>query len=113
MQVLTPGHRYRLDMKSRDREGPIIQFVQDAHHGAQCDGVLCQEVLRCLIDRVKFLFEEEPSHETTEIILKLRETLALFEQRAFRKTLEKSVKLSGRPIELLNIQDNGHFFSLK
>lgn len=110
MHVITPGHTY--DLQNKHSGVQRLQFFKDLPETeAEVDGVLCQEVMRALIDRYLRLFEQAPCVETTEIILKLRECLTLAEKRAFAHTLDKSYRKSGQNIEQVPVQANGHIFS--
>lgn len=87
MRIIAPGHKYAL--KNMDGGGEqVLTFVrripkEDAHRG-----VLLQEVIRVLIDRVFFLYGQVPCDEDTQILTKLRECLVLLETRASRRSIE-------------------------
>lgn len=89
MKILQPwGHRYELN----HLDGPnktILQFVQRQPHHEPKEGVQCQEVLRALIHRVKWLDGELPWEGNPAIIQNLRHALALFEVRALLRHIEK------------------------
>jgi len=111
MKVIEPGHIYQLENKLEGKQ--ILTFFKDLpKNGNHHDGVLCQEVLRALIDRCLDLFSQKPCNETADIIIKLRECLVLFETRAARGTLEKSYAKSGKHVEQLPVKANGHIFDL-
>lgn len=111
MEVVEKGHVYRLANKQAG--GQMLTFFKDLPQSeAVHDGVLCQEVLRVLIDRMLELWQQKPCHESTEIIQKMRECLVLFEVRAARGTLEKSYQKCGRHIEQLPTFENGHVFEI-
>lgn len=112
LRVIEHGHVYGL--QTHDGKEQVLTFVKSLPDGAASnhDGVLCQEVLRALIDRVLDLNAQKPCHENIEIINNLRETLLLFEQRAFRNTLNKSYAKIGKHIEQLPTKSNGHLFDL-
>ena len=112
MQIKQPGHVYSLANKHAGEQ--TLLFFKDLPVGDlnNHDGVLCQEVLRALIDRVNFLQTTLPCHENVEIATKLRECLVLFETRAARRTLEKSYAKTGLNIEQLPVHENGHVFDL-
>ncbi len=111
-RIIEFGHIYALANKHNGEQ--ILTFFKDLPHGdpANHDGVLCQEVLRALIDRVDDLQSQRPCHETTDILIKLREVLVLFEVRAARGTLEKSYAKVGLHVEELPVHPNGHVFDL-
>jgi|SRR6202035_5923359 len=89
MKVIDPGHRYtlnELDVKIPDlpqyltfvkREGP--NYPGNVGH---YPGTTIQEVCRCLIDRLKLVFTQEPCDEDIAAISNLRETIWLLERRA-------------------------------
>lgn len=95
MKVVNPGHLYLVE----NVDGPgdqQIRFVRrrgrDGKLLAERDsspGILCQELLRVLIDRVCYLNDEDPCSEDVAIIQGLRNALRLFEARAARRTIEK------------------------
>ena len=92
MKVIKPGHRYiidELDAPDGAPETSMIQFV-DRGHGRNEQGTTCQELLRVLIDRVKFLESELHWERNKEIIFHLRKALLLFEVRALERKLEKN-----------------------
>lgn len=112
MIVCEKGHIYELENKYKGTQR--LSFFKDLpFDGEKHDGVLCQEVIRVLIDRMLELWQQKPCHESTEIIQKLRELLILFEVRAVRGTLEKSYPKTGLHIEQLPVLTNGHIFDLK
>lgn len=86
MQVIDPGHAYALD----ELDGPeksILTFVKREGEGYPGNrghhaGTNIQEVLRALIDRVKYLDQQIPSHHNALILLHLREALFSLEMRA-------------------------------
>lgn len=88
MRVVEPGHIYEL--AHLDGEGTsTLTFVSRAPLHEPHEGVVNQEVLRALIDRVHFLNEEVPWEGNAEIIKHLRMALALHEARAFLRHVEK------------------------
>lgn len=100
MKVLVPGHQY--DLEYLDGDGSRwIQFV-DRGHGRDCPGTTCQEVLRALIDRVKFLDAELPWQGNALILDNLRHALTLFEVRAF-------LRRTGNPENIPTDPENGHW----
>lgn len=112
MKVLERGHIYELENKKSGIQ--ILSFFKDLPKGGENhDGVLCQEVLRALIDRVIELWTQQPCQESTEILMKLRECLVLFESRAARQSLNKCYASTGLNIEELPTLINGHVFSLE
>lgn len=86
MRVADPGHVYEVDCLDGGspqrivfvkREGPGYPFNVGHHAGTNC-----QEVIRVLVDRVKYLQRQIPCAENELIIDHLRATLRLFEERA-------------------------------
>lgn len=108
MKVIQPGHRYGLD--HLDGKGTqILQFVQRAPRPLH-EGTTNQEVLRAVIDRVKFLNSEVPWDGNTQIIHHLRMAIALHESRALVRHVEKG----DLAIELALLGSDGHLqFVLK
>lgn len=102
MKVLVAGHRYELTHLDDDNV-ETIQFV-DRNHGHDTPGTNNQEVIRCLIDRVKFLDLEKPWAGNQQIIEHLRMALILHEQRHLERLVEKGTK-----VEYILTKDNGHF----
>lgn len=110
MRIVERGHIYALATHGGSEQ--LLTFVKSLPDGADDnhDGVLCQEPLRAVIDRVLDLNSQAPCHENVEIVEHLREALILFEQRAFRRTLGKSYALTGQHIEQLPTKANGHLY---
>jgi hypothetical protein len=103
MKVLYPGHLYSLD--HLDGHGKTsLQFVQRPSLHEPKEGVTNQEVLRAIIDRVKHLDGEVPWSGNAEIIYHLRMAIALHENRALLRHIEKH----GFPIEDSAIGPDGH-----
>lgn len=109
MKVLDPGHRYSVvsvpEFPGGDRNDQIIQFRKTLPGGGRV-GTNCQELLRVLIDRVKFLDNELPHQVNADILLKLREALVLFEARALERKVTTG-KLE--PEHVLTDGSDGHF----
>lgn len=88
MLVHDKGHLYAVVDYPTGLLQQEIQFVKKV--GArfpgnslpESDGTNCQEVIRVLIDRCKYLNSQIPSKQTTRIIELLRNALYLFEYRA-------------------------------
>lgn len=112
MKVVEASHIYELANKLKGKQ--TLTFFKDLPHSEDGhDGVLCQEVIRALTDRVLGLWAQKPCQESTEIIQKLREILILFEVRAAKGTLEKSYSKVGMHVECLPVHSNGHIFDLE
>lgn len=98
MKVIESGHVYVVEDADGDST-QTIRFVRRRDEigeplpkGYRAPGILSQELLRVLIDRTFYLYEEAPCDEDTQIIEKLRECLQLYESRAARRTIEKLSK---------------------
>lgn len=103
MRCVVPGHTYELDHLDGDGK-TILQFVSRAPLHEPKEGVINQEVLRALIDRVYVLDAEVPWEGNQQIIHHLRMALALHEARAFLRHVEKGYV---QP-ELLPVGSDGH-----
>lgn len=110
MKVLDPSHSYELDQvcpdtKYKSSEKQTIVFVKRFRGKENHNGILNQELLRVLIDRVWFLDEEVPWALNKEIIHHLRMALALHEARALIRKTEKGTM---KP-ENISTGTDGHF----
>jgi hypothetical protein len=89
MDELDRGHKYTL--RSLDGDYPqTLAFVKREGPGfpgnvGSYPGTTCQEVIRVLIARVKYLDNQIACEENIEIIEALRKALFLFESRAARR----------------------------
>ena len=90
MEVVEPGHIYKLNNLKCNRQ-IHFQFHKDPdiHDGQFLDGPSCQEVLRMVIDRTKYLDGEQEWDGNQKILMHLRSAIALFESRALLKKIEK------------------------
>lgn len=95
MRIQEPGHVYFVANVDGPGEQRIV-FVR--RRGANAEllpeiererGILSQELVRVLVDRVRYLNDEDPCAEDVAIIGHLRDVLRLFEARAARRTIEK------------------------
>ena len=108
MKVLNRGHVYKLN-NNKSPSHSILTFFKDKKiNGEGFDGTTNQEVLRALIDRIKFLDEQEPHPNNKEIIYCLRKANILHEQRHLDRLLEKGVE-----IENLETFNDSHIVRLK
>ena len=91
MKTVDPGHIYMLDVldiEADERQSAeMLMFVKrqgERYPGniSHYPGTNCQEVIRALIDRVKFLDGQLPDQHNAAIIQHLREALWRFESRA-------------------------------
>lgn len=89
MRVIDPGHEY-------EAEGVATPFIQrivfvknrgekyPGNTGEPHGGVLCQELLRILIDRTAYLNAQGSCAETEHALANLRSALGWYEARAAR-----------------------------
>lgn len=94
MKTMDPGHYYFLNDYSGDNPNETVSSEQSLHfmhrigsgypgnQDSPYDGTNCQEVIRALIARCKYLNSQIPCNETRSIIHNLRISLWLFESRA-------------------------------
>lgn len=109
VKVIEPGHIYMLDwldtqpMKGSDdlRRLTFVNREEGSKHG----GAQNQDVLRAVIDRVKYLERQLPHEVNKAIIFHLRMALVLHESRA----LERRVMKGGFEPESIGIGPDGHF----
>lgn len=103
MKILEPGHIYELEhLDGSDVE--CLTFVNRGH-GKDHEGTNNQEVLRVLIDRVKFLNNELNWQGNEQILFHLRMALVLHETRHLERLLERG-KLNP---EEVSVGKDGHF----
>ncbi len=89
MRVIDPGHTYELD----NLDGPgktILSFVKREGEGfpgnvGHHEGTNMQEVIRALINRVKYLQDQIPSHANVTVLFHLRQCLWELELRAAQR----------------------------
>lgn len=88
MKVLTPGHLYALENFENTGSHQRLQFIEKRHDDSASpvlvtvnDGTTNEEVLKMLIDRMKFLNLTVPSRENALAITKLEEALMWLEKR--------------------------------
>lgn len=99
-----PGHLYLLDHLDGLKQ-TILQFVQRKPFHEPCEGVTNQEVLRAIIDRVKVLDKETPWEGNKRILFHLRMAIALHENRAIERHIEKH----NLEIENFELGPDGHW----
>lgn len=96
MKVYDPGHRYEVTLLDTESTADlvfnpnVIQFVKREGEGypgniGHYPGTNCQELIRVLIDRVKYLDNQISCNENLQIIYHLREALIAFEIRAAKR----------------------------
>lgn len=84
MEVIEPGHEYdptsfgRQSIRFMKRVGDGYPGNEPPRHG----GTNCQELLRVLIDRVKYLDDQDHDSHNDMILRALRNGLFWFEKRA-------------------------------
>ena len=88
MKVIDPGHIYELDTLDGDFR-QVVRFVKRFRGALNHSGTVNQELLRVLIDRVRFLDAEKPWPLNEQIIYHLRMALVLHEARALIRKVEK------------------------
>lgn len=90
MKVLDPGHKYSLQSYDNPIQPEEITFMKrigeryPGNTGEPYAGTNCQESIRVLIDRFKYLYNQIPCDETAHCITLARCILVLLEQRAKR-----------------------------
>ena len=89
MEIIDPGHEFLLEgydggdpqlLVFMKRDGAGYPFNVGRHSGTNC-----QEVIRALIERLKYLQLQIACDENEQIIKLLRESLRLFEVRAAKR----------------------------
>lgn len=89
MKTIEPGHKY--EIASYDGGEPkTITFMKREGEGypgnvGSHPGTNCQELIRVLIDRVKYLNNQIHDENNVAILVKLKLVLWLFEDRAARR----------------------------
>lgn len=89
MKVIDPGHKFELTIL--DGLGPhLLTFVKREGPGypgnvGHYPGTNLQEVLRALIERVKYLDHQVPCSENKQLLLFFRESIFLLERRAAKR----------------------------
>ena len=116
MKVLDPGHGYEMDELDHPKMIRLCQRIWFVKRDSSSNpgkkypgnvgthpGVNVQEVLRVLIDRMRYLNNQIPCSENDAIIPYLQECILLLEQRAARvhgRTLQRSEYIENDQIEL-------------
>ena len=88
MKVQEPGHAYLLDQIGTDDKWPLLFLKRSGDlikHETEHQGTICQEVMRVLIDRLKYLNHLIPCPETNDALFHMRTALYLMECRAYRR----------------------------
>lgn len=86
MEIVDPGHEFLLDSYDGEKENRLV-FMKREGEGYPFNvgrhaGTNCQEVIRALIDRLKYLDRQIPCQENQGAITHLRGALFCFEYRA-------------------------------
>ena len=110
MEIDDPGHIYRLrqlgggfqELKFVKRSGGAIKY------GEEWAGVQVQEVLRCLIDRTKYLDAIIPCEENAEALFHLRSALLAYEKRAYRRKKEHLNREAGQHSDEVTFPESAH-----
>lgn len=114
MIVLDPGHVYELDnLDDPDREVPrvMLYFVKREGEGFPGNvghhaGTTAQEVLRVLIDRVKYVDQQIPDPANDRVLKHLRDAIWELEVRAAKRrgtTLPKGLRGGDTDVEDLDV----------
>lgn len=108
MNEIVPGHVYELDnLDCNNNNTQLLKFV-NRNLESDCEGTTNQEVLRALIERVKFMDSQIHWPLNKEIIHHLRMAISLHEARAL---IRKTEKRENQP-ETFRVGDDGHFIVL-
>ncbi len=108
MIVSDPGHLYKLKCNKSDEYVPLKFFKDGCINEDGYAGTTNQEVLRALIDRIKYLDNQLPHPNNKEIIKCLRKAIILHEQRHLDRLLDKNAE-----IENLETFDDSHIVRIK
>ncbi len=85
MNILDPGHCYKLDLFDDSTEGIQLQFIKkeevDGELKTTVNGTTNEEVIKALVDRLRFLQKRLASRENAIVITKLEEALMWLEKR--------------------------------
>jgi hypothetical protein len=115
MEIVDPGHKFLL--KAYDNGEPqVLVFMKREGTGypfnvGHYSGTNCQEVIRALIERVKYLQHQVACEKNERIIQLLRECLKLFEERAAERRGQSLPEAPFEDFELLpTCAGCGHVF---
>src|SRR5271170_4801067 len=115
MQVLDPGHKYLVQTIDGD-ESQILTFLKrkgEKYPGntSSYSGTLIQDVLRCCIDRIKYVDNQDPHPFNLIIKSMLRGVIFLLELRAAERHNKKlSVLYCVDRIETFPTKQDGHLY---
>ena len=108
MIVVDPGHLYNLKDNKQNTYTPLKFYKDPVINEEGYNGTTNQEVLRALIDRIKYLDNQLPHPNNKEIIKCLRKAIILHEQRHLDRLLDKNAE-----IENLETFDDSHIVRIK
>lgn len=113
MDVLEQGHRYALHPLDGS-EAQILQFVKRSgpnypYNEGTYSGTTCQEVIKALISRTKYLDAQIPCLENDIILNSLRSALIAFETRAARNHGIALPAFRGQIEDAPTSDKDGHF----
>ncbi len=116
MKVIDAGHWYelqRFDIAPSESQVETLVFVKRYGPGypgnlTSHSGTLIQEVLRALIDRIKYVHNQIPAPENIEVLKYFRHSLFLLEKRAAQRHGKELIIISDVEIEDLPTGANGH-----
>jgi hypothetical protein len=108
MKILDAGHRYELFVLDNEKEEPTrveLRFVKREGGGypgneGHYAGTNIQDVLRCLIDRCKYLNGQIQCLETEMAIIWMREAIWELEDRAARRHHRKRPTRIGTNLQI-------------
>jgi len=90
MEIIDKWHKYKLSCNREPGKKEILTFFKDKKiNWDWYSGTTNQEVLRALIDRVKFLENQKHHKFNKEIIYHLRMALVLHEERHLERLVEE------------------------
>ena len=98
MKILNEGHCYELEnFENSENLGQVLQFIEKRPEGKILttinDGTTNEEVLRVLINRLRFLNTKFPCRENSIVITKLEESLMWLRHRT---ELRKNQEVEGK-----------------
>ena len=82
MKIVDPGHIYILQGNKNTDPCTLLFFKDEAINDSGHGGTTNQEVCRALIDRIKFLNNQQPCILNETMIIFLRSVIELHEMRA-------------------------------
>lgn len=107
MMVVDVGHKYLLKNNKADTCTELTFFKDACINDNGYAGTTNQEVVRALIDRIKFLDSQVPHKVNSEILYHLRKVIVLHEQRHMDRLLDKGV-----PVEDLVTFNDSHVVTI-